>query len=92
MTKQICNIFLILILLVACGQKERVDLIIINAKIYTVDKDFSIVSALAVRNRKFLDVGNDEKICAKYHSTQIIDAGQKSIYPGFFDAHCHFLV
>lgn len=72
------------------AQKKQVDLIIYNAKIYTVDKNFSIVSAMAVSNGKIESTGNTKSILAKYHALQKIDANGKIIYPGFIDAHCHF--
>jgi predicted amidohydrolase YtcJ len=70
--------------------KSRVDLIITNAKIYTVDKNFRIVEALAVKDKKFIAAGTNAEILGKYTADQIIDASGKPVYPGFIDAHCHF--
>lgn len=67
------------------------DVIIHNAKIYTVDNSFSVVEAMAIKNGLILETGPERQIMNKYKSDQIIDAGQKPIYPGFIDAHCHFL-
>ena len=76
----------------ACSyQHVPADLIIHNAKIYTVDDGFSIVEAMAIKDGLILETGPERQIMNKYKSDQIIDAGQKSVYPGFIDAHCHFL-
>jgi len=71
--------------------KEEVDLIIRNAKIYTVNDSFSIVDAMAIRNGKIVSIGNTNQVLDDYISPNIINAKAKFIYPGFIDAHCHFL-
>ncbi len=70
--------------------KEKVDLVIVNANIYTVDEGFSKAEALAVHNGKFVAVGSTDEIRAKYTSNQLVDADGRTITPGIFDAHCHF--
>lgn len=76
--------------MIACTSKENADLIIHNALVYTVDEEFSIVEAFAVKDGKFLAVGSAEEILGRFQSVQTIDAKEKFIYPGFYDAHCHF--
>lgn len=71
--------------------KETVDLIIHNAVIYSVDSSFSILEALAVKDGKIKDVGTNETILDQYSAKEISDAQGKTIFPGFIDAHCHFL-
>jgi len=73
-------------------QGQKADLIIKNAKIYTVDSKFSAAEALAVKDGLFVGVGSDEEILKNFTSDRIVDAGGKTIYPGFIDAHCHFLM
>lgn len=70
--------------------KEQVDLILINGQVYTVDKDFSVTEAFAIRDGLILDTGTTEKILKRYESSLLIDAGGKPVYPGFIDGHCHF--
>ena len=70
-------------------KKKNVDLIVYNAKIYTVNQNFDIAEAMAISKGKIVAIGGKE-ILKNYTSTQKIDAQQKSIYPGFIDAHCHF--
>lgn len=82
---------LVLILfLFSCGASGKADLIIHHAKIYTVDSAFSVVEAMAVKDHRIIATGTNNDILDKYESAQIIDAGGKTILPGFIDAHCHF--
>ena len=79
------------ILFNACTmQKEKAGLLVHNARIYTVDSLFSIVDAMAVSQGKILAAGDYEKLKKKYDFKQEYDAGGKYIFPGFYDAHCHF--
>ncbi|WP_282049837.1 amidohydrolase [Maribacter aquivivus] len=70
--------------------KEKVDLVIVNAKVYTVDDSFSEAQAFAVQDGKFIAVGTTEEIRDIYTSDQLIDADGRAITPGLIDAHCHF--
>ncbi len=82
--------FSFVLMLLSCESKQEVDLIVTNAKVYTVDDGFNVVSSFAVNNGKFIAVGSDETILSSYDSKFIVNANSKSIYPGFIDAHCHF--
>ncbi|MDB5270839.1 MAG: amidohydrolase [Hymenobacter sp.] len=82
---------LALALLGSCSAKrEAVDLLVTNATVYTVDSTFSKAEAFAVKDGKFVAVGPAAELKAKYQAGQEVDAGGKFIYPGFYDAHCHF--
>ena len=70
--------------------KKQADLIIYNAKVYTVDNPFSVVSAFAVKEGKFVAVGTDDEVLSLFESPQTIDVKGKFIYPGFNDGHSHF--
>ncbi|MCF8370176.1 MAG: amidohydrolase [Bacteroidales bacterium] len=69
---------------------KKADLILINAKVYTVDSAFTMCEALAVKDGKIIKTGSTEDIQKEFTSEKIIDAGGKVVYPGFYDAHCHF--
>src|SRR3569833_2793337 len=71
------------------AQRKKVDLLIYNAKIYTVDSKFSIATAIAINKGKIVDVGHNG-LRQKYWPLQSINAEGKFIYPGFIDAHAHF--
>lgn len=77
-------------LFLSCNEKKQVDLIVINAKVYTVNQDFSIAESFAIKDGKFLEVGTEKQIIEKYSSKNIIDLNGKYVYPGFIDAHSHF--
>jgi hypothetical protein len=77
-------------LFLSCNEKKQVDLIVTNAKVYTVNQDFSIAESFAIKDGKFLEVGTEKQITTKYFSNQIIDLNGKYVYPGFIDAHSHF--
>ncbi len=80
----------ILLIFNACTMKQNADLIVYNAKIYTVNPDFQIVQAMAVADGKVLAVGSDDEILAGFSTQNQIDLNNKIVYPGFIDAHCHF--
>jgi len=83
--------FLSLILLfTGCREKNQHEMIITNAKIYSVNKDFDIYQAMAVKDGRVVAMGSDEEISARYTDAQVIDLGGKPVYPGFIDPHCHF--
>lgn len=86
-------LYLLIILIAmtnACSTPEKVDLIVKNAKIYTVSEDFAIAEAFAIKNGKFVAVGNTDEICSKFQAEEIIDLDGQYVYPGFIDAHAHF--
>ena len=74
----------------SCNQKTPVDLIVHNANIYTVDDNFSKAQAFAVKDGKFVAVGNEENIMRQYAAKETIDAQGDAVYPGFMDGHSHF--
>lgn len=87
--KNIACIILLLLLFSRCTTNTEVDLIVYNAKVYTVDGDFSTVEAFAVKNGIFIDIGQSKDILKRYTAKETIDAQQKAVYPGFYDAHGH---
>jgi predicted amidohydrolase YtcJ len=76
--------------LAACQSRTPVDLIVYNAKIYTVDSAFSTAEALAVHQGKLVAVGSLEDVFARYRSDSLADLGGQFVYPGFYDPHAHF--
>ncbi|MDT7827738.1 amidohydrolase [Pricia sp. S334] len=82
---------LLLLVLASCDNaKEKVDLLVVNANVYTVDDEFSKAEAFAVNEGKFTAVGTTEEIRDSYTADEIIDADGRTITPGLIDAHCHF--
>lgn len=73
------------------AQKKKADLILYNGKLYTIDAKFSIASAMAIKDGKILDVGESKDLLAKYDAAEKLDAKGHAVYPGFIDAHAHFV-
>ncbi len=74
--------------LISCSNKQKADLLVVNAVIYTADSSFSVANSMAIREGKIIYIGKDA--AEKYSAGEILDAGGKAIFPGFIDAHCHF--
>lgn len=75
----------------SCKFRQRADLIVHHAKIYTVDDKFSVAEAMAVRDGKIIAIGKNDDILKLYESDSVKDAGGKAVFPGFNDAHAHFV-
>ena len=72
------------------AKPQDADLIVFNAKVYTVDSRAPRAEAFAVKNSRFIAVGSNDDIknlIAK--GTQTFDAKQMTIVPGFIDCHNH---
>lgn len=80
----------ILMVAFSCINRVEVDLMVVNAKVYTVDEAFSEVEAFVVKDGKFLDTGTETDMRARYEPSRIMDASGLTIVPGLIDAHCHF--
>jgi predicted amidohydrolase YtcJ len=68
------------------------DLIVVNAAIHTMDPERPTAEAVAVLWNRIAAVGPTAEIRALASTkTRVIDAQQKLVFPGFNDAHVHFL-
>jgi len=70
--------------------QEKVDLIVHNANVYTLNKNNIKATAFAVKDGNFVAVGGEE-LLEKYNTKKTLNANELPVYPGFIDAHCHFL-
>lgn len=89
MRQQIWALFLIIgILFGACT--SQADLVIRNAKVLTVDSEFSQTEAVAIRDGIFIAVGTNDEV-QDYISggTRVIDASGKTVIPGLIESHSH---
>ena len=82
--------FFLLSILFLSNCSNKIDLIVHNAVVYTVDDYGNKQSAFAINDGKFIAVGGDE-IMEDYSAKSIVDAKGLPIYPGFIDSHCHYL-
>lgn len=81
---------LLIISFLSCRQKKPADLIIHNARVYTVDSHFSIVESFAIKEGKVIALGTGQEILAGYDAPETIGAEGRFVYPGFIDGHAHF--
>jgi predicted amidohydrolase YtcJ len=89
--KKLAYILVSISVLTSCIKSKKADLVVRNATIYTVDAGFTTGQAMAIKGGKILEIGKEHEITNKYRSDEVFDAQTKPIYPGFIDAHCHFL-
>ncbi len=82
---------LLILFLGSCSNSKKADLIVHHALVYTVDEQFSTAEAFAVKDGIIVAVGSNASILKAYKANQSIDAGGKAVYPGFIDAHAHFV-
>ena len=66
------------------------DLILHHGKIVTVDSQFSIQQAVAIRAGRIQRLGTDTDILTlKGAKTELVDLGGKLVVPGLIDCHAH---
>src|SRR6202041_12795 len=66
------------------------DLVVLNAKVYTVDPSVPKAEAFAIKANRFIAVGGNAEINALAgKGTQTFDAKGMTIVPGFIDTHNH---
>ncbi|WP_374629992.1 amidohydrolase [Pannonibacter indicus] len=67
------------------------DLIIINAKVTTLDRQNPSADAVAIRDGRFLAVGTEAEVRAAAPDAGIIDAKGRRLIPGLIDSHTHMI-
>ncbi len=77
------------IFLASCSKNPEV--IYINGKIYTLDKNNTIVEAIAVYDGKILATGKSSELTEKYKDAKVIDLKGKTVVPGFIDAEANLM-
>src|SRR6266481_2449696 len=92
----LASIFFILLstppLMASDAPAQSADMIIANARVYTVNPQQKWAEAIAVRGDKIIAVGDRKQIEAlRGPATKVIDAGQRLLLPGFTDCHIHFM-
>lgn len=86
-------LFAVALILFSCSNKseDEADTIVHKGTVYTVNDKFETVQAFAVKDGKIIATGTDVEILNKYTAKETIDAKGQAVYPGFIDAHSHFL-
>ena len=87
--KKLISILTVCVSVVLIAQKNA-DLIITNAKIYTVNQNFDVAQSMAISNGKIIAVGKSADILKNYQTKNVQNLQGKTVFPGLIDAHCHF--
>lgn len=89
--KTVCG-WMLLLSVFSCDPKKEynADLLVKNARVYTVNKQFAVAEAFVVKDGKILAVGKTADLEKNYLAKEVLDAAGKSVFPGFIDAHAHF--
>jgi predicted amidohydrolase YtcJ len=76
----------------SCSKSDIADLVIINGKVFTIDKKYPSAEAVAIKGEKIIAVGSTANISKHINktTTKVINAGGRLVIPGFNDAHVHF--
>jgi predicted amidohydrolase YtcJ len=93
-TNIVCSFLIIffLPLSMSAAANPVADLIVTNAKVWTVDDSHPQAQAVAVLGNRIIGVGTSAEIDGlRGPNTKVIDAGGKLLMPGFNDAHVHFV-
>src|SRR5574341_2231874 len=81
-----------MLLAATTDKTPQADLIITNARVWTVDPDQPEAEAIAVVRDRIVVVGTSQQVNEwKGSRTQVIDARGRRVIPGFNDAHVHFV-
>ena len=89
--KKILFLSTIILILSCTSEKIKIDLLVKNANVYTVNDSFEIVEAFVVNKGKIVAVGLLNDLETTYKPTSLFDAQGKTIIPGLIDAHAHLL-
>jgi predicted amidohydrolase YtcJ len=69
------------------------DLVLINGKIHTMDADNSVVSSVAIRDGRFVALGNGRGLPVQAgRETRVIDLRGRTVVPGIIDNHNHLVL
>ena len=72
------------------GQEAPADLILRNGKVLTVDANFTIAQAVAVRANEIAAVGTDAEVMPLAGpNSRVIDLKGRTVIPGLIDTHRH---
>jgi hypothetical protein len=71
---------------------DKADVILTNGRIAIQDDRRSFVTAVAIKDGRFLATGTERDVMAyRGDNTQIIDIKGKTVIPGLYDSHIHLI-
>lgn len=76
----------------AMPEATAADVILVNAKVTTLDRANPQAAAVAIRDGRFLAVGTESEVrAAADPKAQVIDAKGRRVIPGLIDSHMHII-
>jgi predicted amidohydrolase YtcJ len=92
-TASITALAIIVVTMTSCAGRAAPDTVIVNAKVFTANPAQPWAQAIAISGDRIVAVGDTNTVAALAGaSTRRIDAGGRTIVPGFNDAHTHITV
>lgn len=94
MKKHIISVALCLMSILSASfvSAQKADLVVTNANIRTMDTKRTVERSMAVLNGKIIAIGSDAATRSFVGpKTRVVNAGGKTVIPGFNDAHVHFM-
>jgi hypothetical protein len=71
---------------------QSADMVLVNGKIITVDDQFTIAQALAIRGERIIAVGSNEAVRELAgDGAKVVDLKGRTVMPGLIDNHAHFM-
>ena len=71
----------------------RPEVVLLNGKIITLDKNLSIKQAVAIQNGRFIAVGSDQEIrLSIWPTTRVVNLSGRTVIPGLNDSYIHATV
>jgi predicted amidohydrolase YtcJ len=68
------------------------DMILRNGRVYTLDRNNSVVSSIALKDGKVFAVGSDaETAVFQGANTRVVDLARRVVVPGLNDSHMHLI-
>jgi predicted amidohydrolase YtcJ len=84
--------FFVAFTLATSALAQPADLVLRGGRVITVDKDWRVAQAVAIRDGRFLAVGDDAAIAPHIGpNTQVIELAGRTVVPGLIDSHLHQL-
>src|SRR5437588_1733145 len=72
--------------------RARADVLIVNARVATLNPRQASAAAIAIRGDTIVGVGSEAELDSlRDEKTRIIDAGGRTVIPGLNDGHTHFI-
>lgn len=91
MTRRVVGSIAVMMVIVSHQARAReADLVFHGGRVVTVDRDFSLHTALAVAEGKVVRVGSDDHCLAlRGPNTEVVDLAGRMLLPGLIDSHVH---